>query len=173
MAAEYCSKPAIINVFQASFKRIMLSAPNSPWSMGYSIFHAAAFWLRGVAPVMFGDEFLLRPGTRQCRLIGHARAHSIPCTSYSPGIFCAEKSGSAIDAVRHWQGDIVLVIQSASDGGDCPAGYNLTDEHNAAFDFVSFFSSHVETQIDFFEIAVEGNGKPKDSCIQEAEADQT
>ena len=59
-----CNTPSI-QPFDVALKLSSTIGPDSPRRMRHLVFHAATVWLRRIAPVMFGDELLVRPVFRQ------------------------------------------------------------------------------------------------------------
>src|SRR6266567_2046421 len=74
--------------------------------------------------------------------------------------------------MRHRQGDIVLVVEPARQGCDCPAGNDLANENHATLDADSVPPPHVEAQVNFFEIGMKWKRNPQNLGIQETEPDQ-
>src|SRR3954465_14836282 len=61
-----------------------LQRPHPPAGVLHLVFHAAAAAQRGVAPVVLGDELLLRARRRFLRHTGNHGADSIPGSPESP-----------------------------------------------------------------------------------------
>jgi hypothetical protein len=70
------------------------------------------------------------------------------------------------DFMLHRNGNIIFPVKFARNEGDCATRHKFPDENHAAPPCVRRFSPHVETQIHFFEIAVQRNWKTQEPCIE-------
>src|SRR6266496_2725473 len=70
------------------------------------------------------------------------------------------------DFVFHRQGDIVFAVTCARDERDRAARDKFADENYTTSPRVRRFSPHIETQIHFFEIAVQRNWKSEKARVE-------
>ena len=77
------------------------------------------------------------------------------------------------DFVFHRQGEIIFPVTRARDERDRAAGHKLANENDTAPPSVGRFSPHVKTQIHFFEIAVQWDGKTKKTRVEKEKSDHT
>jgi len=70
------------------------------------------------------------------------------------------------DFMLHREGNIIFFVKRPRYESDCAPGHKFPDEHHATSPCVRRFSPDVETQIHFFEIAVQRNGKTQETCIE-------
>src|SRR5437667_3593521 len=78
-----------------------------------------------------------------------------------------------LDFVFHRHGEIIFAVAGARDERDRAAGDKLADENYTAPPGVGRFSPHVETQIHFFEIAVQRDGKSEETRVEKEKSDHT
>src|SRR5690349_8685254 len=78
-----------------------------------------------------------------------------------------------MDSMGHRPANVIFAVEPARGEGDGAFRDDLRDEDNAAADFAARVASHVETEIDFFELGVEGNRDGSEKlCAAESEADE-
>ncbi len=144
-------------------------APYRPARMLHSIFHAAALFLRRVAPVMFGDKFFQRTGSGHLRFARGLRLQVIPALIELQGVFRPRRrmSRTHLQMVAHGQRDVVLVVTNPRYRGDGGFRDNLLDEDHAATPFLAGEAPNVKSQIQFFKFLVERDGHPQHFCLQE------
>src|SRR5437660_1986997 len=124
---------------------------------------------RGVAPVMFGDEFFVRTG--RLRFAMRVHGEMFPFTAAAPLVFPSHNSVSVFHFAAHREGEIRLAVEDARGNGDSDFGDKFADENDAAPPGVGGFFAHVKPQIYFFEIAMPWNGEAADNRVIEKEAD--
>src|SRR5437879_4070536 len=124
----------------------------------------------GVAPIMFGDELLVRPGRNILRFASRSHRKRFPLRTASPGIRHFYSKIDMFDFVFHWQREIVFAVKRACDERDGPARNEFANEDNAASPGVGRFLADVETQIQFFKIAMERDRESEQTRVEEKEA---
>src|SRR6059036_2749893 len=76
-----------------------------------------------------------------------------------------------LDFVLHRHGEIIFAVAGARDERDRAAGDKLADENYTAPPGVGRFSPHVETQVQFFEIAMQRDRKTEKTSIEKQKSD--
>src|SRR6266545_4115615 len=144
--------------------------PDFPARMFYAIF-AATVPHTGVAPVMFGNKFGMRTGGNRLRFAGCAHLEKFPLLSASPAVLDAQFSIDVLYIVLHRESEVALSIKCTGNEGNRTAWHKLADENYTTSPGVSRLSSHVETQIHFFEIAMQRDRETEKTCIEKKESD--
>src|SRR5437660_161228 len=107
---------------------------------------------RGVAPVMFGDEFFVRTG--RLRFAMRVHGEMFPFIAAAPLVFHSHNSISVFHFAAHREGEIRLAVEDARGDGDGDFGDEFADENDAASPGVGGFFAHVKAQSYFFDIAI-------------------
>src|SRR4029077_16254684 len=125
----------------------------------------------GVAPVMFSNKFGMRTGGNRLRFTGCAHLEKFPLLSASPAILDAQFSIDVLYIVLHRESEVALSIKCPGNEGNHTTRHKLADENDTASPGVSRFSSHVEAQIYFLEIAIPRDRKTQKTCIEIQKSD--
>src|SRR5687768_17811958 len=87
---------------------------------------------RRVAPVMFGNEFLVRALRGGLRLAARRHGQRFPAPAPAPLILRKEATVFVLEIMPHRQGRIGLAIKCASHNGDRRPRHQLAYENDAA-----------------------------------------
>src|SRR2546430_12265949 len=87
---------------------------------------------RRVAPVMLGDEFLVRSLGRALRLAGRGHRQSFPAAAAPPLILGKDAPLLVFEDVTHRDRGIRLAVKFPRDEGDRASRHQLAPTHNAA-----------------------------------------
>src|SRR5215472_11278210 len=89
--------------------------------------------LPGVTPVVLSNELGFGTFIWNPRLAARAQAKTIPSLTRTPAVLDAEPAVRLrLDAVRHGQRHIGLVVNHSRDGRDGPPWNNLPNKHHAS-----------------------------------------
>src|SRR5215472_6176007 len=122
---------------------------------------------------MLGDELLFGSLPRQSRLAVRGQADAIPPSRSLPRVFYAGAAvGLEVDAMRHRQRNVVLVVDRARDRRHGATRHDLTDEHHAAPYLASLLTANVQAKVHLVEVAVERDGSSQDLGTKKAKAHQ-
>src|SRR2546423_5202259 len=146
-----------------------LRFPQMPARMFDAVF-AASITSRGVTPVMFGDEFLVRPVAGTLRLADCSHRQRFPAPAASPLILSKDATVLVLERVPHRQRQIRLAIKRAGDERDGSAWHQLPNENDTAPPFARAFPPDIKTEIHFLEIAMERDGQTDEARIEKKEA---
>jgi len=105
------------------------------------------------------------------RFTGCGHPEKFPFLTASPGIFDAQASIDMLNVVFHWEGEIALSVKRSSNESNRTARHKLADENDTASPGVSRLSPHVETQIHFFEVAMQRDRKTQETGIEKEKSD--
>src|SRR5439155_5796229 len=125
----------------------------------------------GVAPVVLGDEFGVRAGRSGLRFAARAHFKRFPFRTAAPRIRDLHSKIGMFDLVFHRHGQVWLAVKRARDRSDGALRDKFADKDDTASPRVRRFPPNVEAQIHFFEIAVQRNGKPEKTWIEEEKCD--
>src|SRR6266446_10726274 len=126
---------------------------------------------RGVAPVMFGDEFFVRTERASLRFAVRIHGEMFPFIAAAPLVFHSHNSVSVFNFAAHREGKIRLAVEDARGDGNGDFGDEFADENDAASPGVGGFFAYVKAQIYFFEIAMPWNRQAADNCVIKEKAD--
>src|SRR5262249_18032839 len=134
--AQTFDEPVAVYPLHVALESGLARPPDAPARMFDPVFDAAAVALRGVAPVMFGDELLFRTFDERSRLAGGPRADVMPRSAVAPRIFDRpvrrDRSVVQIYSAPHPPRDVIFVVNGAGHGRDRPSRRDLFDEDHAA-----------------------------------------
>ncbi len=172
--SQSVSESFAIELLKVTLERDIFRLPDLPLWMLDLILDRSAMPLRGVAPVMFGDELFLR--IRQWQRWGSAVAGTDrePPSVVTPTVFrFAVGIARRIDERRACGAcDILFVIDPSSDCGDRPSWHDFADKHHAAPPAFVTLVANIKTQIDLFKVAMHGDRDAQQFRIQELKRNQ-
>src|SRR5688572_15455082 len=108
----------------------------------------------GVAPVMFGNEFLVGALGSGLRLAARRHRQRFPASAPPPLIFRKETTVFMLKVMPHRQGRIGLTVKGAGHKGDGHPRDQLAHKNDAAPPLVCAFSPDIKAEVHFFEIAM-------------------
>src|SRR5437773_7769102 len=104
---------------------------------------AAAGAARGVAPVMLGDEFLVRSLPGALRLAARSHRQRFPAAAAPPLILGKDAPFLVLEDVPHRERGIRLAVKCPRDEGDRAPRNQLPHKNNTAPPFVRAFSADI------------------------------
>src|ERR1700690_4369331 len=125
--------------------------------MLYAVFGRAAPSSSSLTPVVFRDELHVASCGDLAGIAVGRELHSVLSPAKPPRVrhrswLCT--AGFMFDAVPHRDGNVVLSEERPRGPGNCHARHTLLHEDDGAAPSFACHSSHVETQIDLFEVPV-------------------
>ena len=101
-----------------------------PWMFDAVL--ARAFAPRGVAPIMFGDEFFVRTGRVRLGFAPRGHGEVFPFIAAAPLVLHSHNSVSVFHFAAHRERDIRLAVEDARGDGNGDFGDEFANENNAA-----------------------------------------
>src|SRR6478672_2608946 len=132
---------------------------------------AATVAARGVTPVMFGDEFLVRSVLGGLWFTARSHRQRFPAPTATPLIFGEEAAVLVLKHVTHWQRQVRLAVKRPRDQSDCATRNQLADKDDTASPFVRAFSADIKAQVHFLEIAMKRNRQTDHACVEKQKSD--
>src|SRR2546425_10737955 len=126
---------------------------------------------RSVTPVMFGDKLGVGSRRNCLRLAGRTHLEGFPFVATPPRKFDFQVTIEMFDFGFHRYCEIIFAVTRARDERDRAPRDKFTNENYTAPPCVSRFPPHIETQIHFFEIAVQRDGKAEESRVEKEKSD--
>jgi hypothetical protein len=132
---------------------------------------AAFFPASGVAPIMFGNEFLVRSLRGALRLTGRCHGERFPTPPAPPLILGKKAAPFVFEDVAHGQRQIRLSVKDPCNERDSSTRHQLADEDHATAPFLCAFSPNIKAEIHFFEVAMERDWQADHARIEKQKAD--
>jgi hypothetical protein len=145
---------------------------NIPARMRYLILIRPVLPCPGIAPEMFGDEFLLAIRLHRVGARLRVDCQSVLSALKFPVIPCLQKSVALVIGMPHGQGHISFVKQGIRYHGDDRQRYDLADKDHSPLPLAVLPVPDIKTQINFGETSMKGNPKPANPDLPELEAYQ-
>src|SRR5947209_19957478 len=121
--------------------------------------------MRGVAPIMFGNELFVRTECARLRFAVRVHGEMFPFIAAAPLVFRSHNSIFVFHFAAHREGEIRFAVENARGDGDGDFGDEFADENDTTSPGVGGVVAQVQAQIYFFEVLLAWNGQAAEKCV--------